>query len=181
MSKLQTCNNCIYAHTKLCTTYPKLCVHFTIHDSLLEQRRAELINYNTEKDLYRQFFYTMRMYLDAYSPYNRYEDFWLYFSLDQNKFLKRSVRNKKNIGHWILIEYDKYKFYHIKQILGFNNPKDTITLNGRIVNGGIIKDDYFKVFESLVKDAFIRFFNNNKVNIVKKELKDSSINTKKLF
>jgi hypothetical protein len=168
------CKTCIYYGSKqeFCNEM-EICSHFTLQSHLIQYQSSELINESRKDDLYKHFFYSIRFWIDGYSKYNVDNNTNWYYSLDQDKFVKRSTRNKAGIGNWIKIEYNIYHFLWLRSKLGYDDPHLNISLKGRMINGTFVKDDLFLNYESFIKNTFNKFFNENK-----KPIKNNSNNTK---
>jgi len=137
------------------------------------EKRYQLINAKTKDKLFEYFFNTMRMYMDATSEHNLYNDIRLFYSLDQNKFLKRSAKTVKPLFNWIEIPVDQRKYAYLKDQLGFTFPKNTLTLSGRLTNQGLVKDELYKYFMDFVNDTFNKFY---EVNCDKTKIKTKNEN-----
>lgn len=134
------------------------------------------ITKDRRKEMLLHFFRSVRMWINIDSPRNEYDDTQMWYSLDQNKFLKRHERNRKATYNWVLINHNKYKLRYLKHNLNIRN-KEELTFDGRLVNNIRVKDDLFLEFIEFVTETFDEFFNNNVIN----EETKTTTKSKKLF
>ena len=166
------CKHCKEHDT--CSFRGRVCDGFTCKPEYLEERANDVLNEKRKTELFEHFFYTMRGYLDKYGKYNTYENMKLYYSLDQDMFLKRHALNKKDKGNWIELDIDVYKFIFFKEKFGYDDPRKSIGFDGRTVGYTRMKDDIFLAYLAFIEETFDAFFEKNK-------RKDKVITHKKLF
>jgi hypothetical protein len=160
----------------MCLSYGMVCKEFTLKPELKEQRKAELINETTKKELYRHLFNSVKFL------FNAKRDIWpfkLYYSLDQDKFLGIPNSDNRDLGNWIHIPLDKNLFLYLKEVLKTFNVED-LTMLGMKINGMPIRNDIWCKYEELIMKSFTIFYNENKVSI-KNESNDKVYNGKPLF
>ena len=120
------------------------------------------------------FFNTVRMYMVPTSDFNQYNDVLLYWSYDQEKFLKRKSTNTRDLENrnWVVIPHNVYMLRSLKQRLQ-SKSKDDITARGRLIEGEYVKDDLWKEFVDFVDSTFDNFYDNV---LIKPELQTTKIN-----
>lgn len=121
----------------------------------------------------RHLFFTFKKYLDPYSNLNTgiWEKFYLYYSLEQNKFLKKHV-NQKVDNTYVKIYYDVIKFEQIKSLI--KGDFNSLSLNGRLIGGVFIKDDIWKSYNTFINEILHTIYNalyKTEINKIKQENK----------
>ena len=170
----RNCKDCVFEYTKVCSTIKDKpnCYMFTLKPDLVQKHKDEQLNETNKKKLYKYFFRSCINWLDNYNPHNRESGYIWYYSIDQQLFLKRSLRNPNDIGNWIPIKHDQYKYLWLRSKLGNDDPRKMITEKGRFINTDFVKDDIFIIFEEFVNETFNKFWNANKSKTKKIEAKE---------
>lgn len=176
------CNNCVAKGQWYCKPdfRLKICKNFTWKSEFLDEIKENLLCENKRAPLYNYFYKIMVMSIDVIDPMNRHKDYIFYYSLDHEKFIKRSMKNTKDLGNWIKIEYDMYLYLYLKEKLGYNDPKKTLTRNGRFISGSFVKDDLWQQWDKFVYDTFDKFWKKNSFKGNPKT-KDDDKKAKQLF
>ena len=126
--------------------------------------KINTFNEEERDNMYEHFFYSMRKWLNYHSIYNYYNDLTLYYSFDQNKFLKRHIKNKNYTNNWLEIPIDKNLFYYFKQNMKILVKDDLHIMEGRKIAPSkiYVKDLTYVRYMKFVKKTFTTFFNKNK-------------------
>jgi len=113
------------------------------------------------EELKEKFFWAVRRWINIDSHWNQgKENIILYYSLDQDKYLKRDIRNKQPIYNWILISHDNYEMTYLKNTIALRGEQDLSYTLGRRINGVWVKDDLYYRLMKFVNETFEHFFNN---------------------
>lgn len=155
----RTCQECKMKDTpKYCLSYPDLCKNFTYHEHLVLNKQYGLINAQTKRSLYDRFFKAMVGYLDLSYSKNIKDDVVIYYSIDQDVFIKMSGRSKRELGHWLPLNVDPYRLFYFKQKLGYYDFDNAVTQQGRLINRHPIIDDTFLEFKDFIDGIFASFY-----------------------
>ena len=111
---MKTCMQC--RKDPFCLREKNICEYFELYPELILQKLRDQINSQTKKAKYNHMYFTLRKYITDPARWFNTSNITFYYSIDQDKFLKKNVGSKDefSIGNWIRIPLNKLDYFYIK-------------------------------------------------------------------
>jgi len=143
-------------HIDLCNKQRGLftCKNFTLQEEYLREAQISAFKKDKHYELFKYLFRTFKLWMNPTHKYNtkRYENFYMVYSLDQDKFLKRPISIPIFDKHYLPISFNLQVYKQLEKIIG--NDGENIEYNGHFINGSYVKDDIWVEYNNFVNTVF---------------------------
>jgi hypothetical protein len=146
MNKLNTCKHCKNSCKDI------LCNKFELQSLYVDLKKQEQLIYYRKEELFQFLKTTMHSYITRNIPFYEPTNFTLYYSIDQDQFLRKNKwkYDEHAIGNWIIIDFAKSILHYLKT--------NYITI-GNTENNAL--------FEKMCSEAFEKFWKENSTKQIK--------------
>jgi hypothetical protein len=111
IENFDTCLHCIRKCKK-----ESICNKFNLKPEYVELKKKVLLTEDRKEKLKSYFKTNMHKYIVVQNDFHEQSNFRLYYSIDQDKFLRKNIGSfiENKIGNWIEIPFDMSKYYYLK-------------------------------------------------------------------